>query len=261
MPQFPAVTVEEQINTITAAAPTYMKGFSDLTYRGHALWALMNKYGMIERGASEYARFWQVKATEPDIRVGSDTVRQTFQNHNPYKNAQIDVRDYVGTDLLTEAQYKKTRGSSQLIDLYEQKMDDLGMAAIKRIQEWIYQDGDSSDYQDGFNGFESCLGDDGGTVVGDRIALPSDTYAGLSTALGQVETSWTNVSGGGAYNASLSNDWPYGQGKSGYDYYSPLLVNWGSSGWTTAGSWSANCDEVLRFGRKVQKSLSQWWRS
>lgn len=256
MPTHDAVTADEHINTIRGAAPTYMKGFSDLTYRGHVLLALMKQHGMIETGANDHARIWQVQATEPEIRVGSDTVRQTFQNHNPYKQCQVDVRDYVGTDLLTEAQYKKTQGRTQLINHYDQKMKNLGTAAVRRIQEWMYRDGDSANYLDGFQGFESCLADDGNTVVGDKVAVPSDTYAGLSTSLGQVETSWsTDLDSGDRPSAALANDWPYGQGPTGYDYFTPVLVNWGSTAWaSSAGSWEDNCDAVLRFGSTVMRS-------
>ncbi len=255
MPQHDAVIADEHINVIRGAAPTYMKGFSDLTHRGHILLALMKQHGMIETGAQDHARIWQVQAYEPDIRVGSDTTRQTFQNHNPYKQAQVDVRDYVGTDLLTEAQYKKTRGRTQLINHYDQKLKNLGTAAVRRIQEWIYRDGDSADYLDGFQGFESCLGDDGGTLVTEKIAAPSDTYGGLSTALGALGGSWsTDIASADRYNAGLANDFPYGQGDTEYDYFSPLLVNWGSSAWTTAGNWSDNCNEVIRFASTVMRS-------
>lgn len=255
MPQPTAITADEHINIIRGAAPTYMKGFSDMTFRGHVLWAFMNQHGMIERNATDFARFWQVQATEPAIRVGSDTPRQTFQNHDPYRDCQVDVRDYVGTDYLSEAQYKKTRGRTQLIDHYTQKMKNLGKAAMRRIQEWIYRDGDTAAYSGGFQGFENCLADDGGTTVGEKIAVPSDIYAGQSTALGQVETTWsTDLAAADRPNAGLANDWPYGQGATGYDYWSPLLVNWGSSAWTAAGDWEQNCDEVLRFGSTVMRS-------
>lgn len=255
MPQHDTVIADEHINVIRGAAPTYMKGFSDLTYRGHMLLQLMKQYGMIETGAQDHARIWQVQAFEPDIRVGADTTRQTFQNHNPYKQMQVDVRDYVGTDLLSEAQYKKTRGRTQLIDHYDQKLKNLGTACVRRLQEWMVRDGDSADYLDGFQGFESCLGDDGNTVVGDKIALPSDTYGGLSTALGSLGGEFTSdLPAADRNNAQLANDFPYGQGSSEYDYLSPLLVNWGSSAWTTAGSWTDNCNEVIRFASTVMRS-------
>ena len=255
MPTPNAISADEHINVIRGKAPTYMKGFADLTHRGHVLLALMKQYGMMEFGANDFSRIWQVQAYEPEIRVGSDTTRQTFENHNPYKQNQVDVRDYVGSDLLTESQYKKNRGRNQLINLYDQKMKNLGSAMKKRLQEWMYRDGDSAAYQDGFNGFESALADDGNTVVGDKVALPSDTYGDLSTAVGALGGSWTaDLAAGDRYNAQLANDWPYGQGDSQYDYYSPLLVNWGSSSWTTAGSWEDNCDQVLRFSSTAMRA-------
>jgi hypothetical protein len=254
MPTPDAITADEHINVIRGAAPTYMKGFADLTHRGHVLLALMKQHGMIEFNANDFSRIWQVQAYEPEVRVGSDTTRQTFQNHNPYKQCQIDVRDYVASDLLTEGQYKKNRGRNQLINLYDQKMKNLGKSMVRRLQEWMYRDGDAAAYDGGFNGFESCLADDAGTLVTEKVAAPSDTYAGLSTALGALGGSWTtDLAAADRYNAGLANDFPYGQGDTEYDYFSPLLINWGSSAFTTAGSWEDNCDEVLRFGSSVMR--------
>lgn len=253
MPTHTAITADEHINTIRGAAPTYMKGFADLTHRGHVLLAIMRQHGMIEEGQNDHAKIWQVQAYEPEVRTGTDTTRKVFENHNAYVDCQVDVREYEASDLLTEAQYKKNRGRNQLINLYDQKMKNLGTAMVRRLQEWIYRDGDSAAYLDGFQGFESALADDGNTVVADKIALPSDTYAGRSTAVANLGGTWT-ADLGTVLNAQLSTDWPYGQGNSNYDYFSPLLVNWGSSSWTTAGSWEDNCNDVLRFSSTVMRS-------
>ncbi len=51
---------------------------------------------------------------------------------------------------------------------------------------------------------------------------------------------------GTAPNATLANDYPDGQGDTEYDYFSPKLVNWSSTGWGTgATTFEDNCWRVI----------------
>jgi hypothetical protein len=256
MPTHTAITANEHINVIRGASPTYMKGVSDLCQRGHALWATLKEHGVIEYNAEDHARVWQVQVREPDVRVSQDTTQKVFENHDAYETVQVDIRGYEASDVLTRLQYKKTRGQrNQLINHYNMKMSNIAKAIMRRMNEWLYRDGNVAPYTDGFLGFESCLADDGGTLVGEKIAVPSDSYAGLSTAPGALGGAWSeDLDSGERPNAGLANDWPFGQGSSEYDAWSPTLWNWGSSRWTTAGDWEANAEEVLREAVAVVKS-------
>lgn len=256
MPAFLSFTDEHHINTIRTAAPEYMSGFTDLTARGHILLALMKENGMIEYGATAAAASYKVKVYEPEIRTSTDTTRKVFSNHNAFEEMQVAVRWYEGSDSLTEQQWKLNQGKTQLIPLWDSKMKDLGTTAVKKLNEWIYRDGNLAAYQDGFQGFESCLADNGSTVVGDRVALPFDSYGGHSTALANFGGSWsTDFASGDRYNAGLSNDWPHGAGWSNYDAHSPLLLNWSSNRWAAGSTlWADNCEEVLREGSAIMRA-------
>lgn len=256
MPQFLQADADLHLNNIRTAAPTYMKGFADMTRRGHILWALMEEMGMFEYNCNDTAKIYQIKVYEPEVRTTNDTTRKVFTNHNAYEQCQVADRWYEASDMLTEIQYKRNRGQASLINLYEQKLKDLGTAAKNRLQEWTYRDGNSAPYTDGFQGFESCLADDGNTVATDKVALPSDSYAGQSTALGSFGGSWiADLGASERANAQLSNDWPWGIGMSNYDANSPLLLNWSSSSWGAGtGLWEDNCEEVLREGSAIMQT-------
>ncbi len=256
MPSFLSVSEEQHISTIRAAAPQYMTGFADLTHRGHILLALMKEQGMIEYGATSAAAIYQIRVYEPEVRVSNDTTRKVFTNHNAYEQCQVGVRWYEATDILTEIQWKMNQGRTQLIPLYDNKMKDLGSTMVKRLNEWIYRDGNLPAFQDGFQGFESALGDNGSTVAGDRVALPSDSYAGHNTNLAYFGGQWSNdFVAGDRWNAGLTNDWPHGSGWSNYDAFSPLLLNWSSNRWAAgSGLWADNCEEVLREGSAIMRA-------
>jgi hypothetical protein len=154
---------------------------------------------------------------------------------------------------LTEKQKQMNAGATQIDDLYHNKTKRL----VKRLRQVLcselYTDGNASGNGNRFQGIESFMGDDGATVAGDRVAAPSDSYAGRSTAPGTDGGSWSNTTGAQEYNAQLANDFPFGQGDSEYDYVTPLLVNYSSTQWTSGSTaFIDNCEEVLRFARIAQ---------
>lgn len=256
MPQFLQADANIHLNNVRTAAPMYMKGFADMTRDTSLLFRLMSEMGMFEYGATEASRFYQMKVYEPDVRTTNDSTRKIFQNHNAYEQCQVGIRWYESSDTLTEIQWKLNQGKTSLINLYEQKMKDLGTATKRRLQEWIYRDGNVAPYTDGFQGFESALADNGSTTAADRIALPSDSYGGHSTALANFGGSWSNdLAAADRMTSQLTNDWPYGIGTSNYDANSPLLLNWSSTSWGAAtGEWVDNCEEVLREGSAIMQS-------
>jgi hypothetical protein len=260
MPTFLTPDAELHINTIRTSAPKYMQGYSDMFGRNHVLLSLMKENGMIETNAEGAAWIWQIAVREPQVRVFADNTRKTFSNHDAFEQMQVDVRGYEASDLLTEKQFKLNQGRTQLIKLYDTKMNMLGGSAVRKIQEWMYQDGDSATYSGGFLGFESCLA--AGTVAAtDIVAKPNDTYGGHSTALGTFGGTWTDTLATPP-NANLSNDWPYGQGSSEYDATSPLLVNYtGEPFGTGTNLWKDNAEQCIRFANTIFRSRNGYSNS
>jgi hypothetical protein len=146
-------------------------------------------------------------------------------------------------------------GSTQITDEYREKTKRL----LKRINQVLcgelYIDGYAANNTNRLCGVNSFLGDNGSTVAADRLAVPSDTYAGKSTALDALGVGGYSANAPAArqYNTALANDFPLGQGPAEYDYLSPLLVNYTSTAWKSGqASWLDNCEEVLRFTRIAQ---------
>lgn len=256
MPTFIQPTTQVHLNNAKTAAPKYMNDFMDQTMRKHSLLNMMKEYGMIEYNAGDAATIYQIKVREHAVRTKVDTTRLTFENSDLFEQCEVDVRAYEASDILTEEQYKKNQGEGRLINLMDAKMKGMVSTLWRRMNEYLYHDGDLAAYLDGFRGLESCLADDGATVVGDRVAAPSDTYAGLSTALGNFGGTWsTDLASADQYNTTLANDWPNGKGSNGsYDANSPLLINWSSTAWGTSSNlWDDNLEIVLREAQAIQK--------
>lgn len=255
MPTFLQADADIHINNIRTAAPQYMSSFADLTHRGHILFALMQEQGMFEYNATSASTIYQIQVREPEVRTSQDTTRKVFQNSNVFEQCQVGVRWYEATDMLSEIQWKENQGKTSLINLYDTKMKNLGTAMVRRLQEWAYRDGNVAPYTDGFQGFESCLGE--GTVgAGDKIAMPSDSYAGQNTALQTFGGTWSSdLAAADRPNSTLANDWPFGSGTSNYDAFSPTLLNYSSTRWGSGTTyWQDNCEEVLREGSAMMQA-------
>lgn len=247
---------DEHLGLVRATAPRFFKGASDLTFR-HRLWlAMLQRYGMLEFGASSFACTWDVEYSQPTVRQYGDSGDMQFNQHDALQQLTVNVRGYSATDRFTEMQKLMNQGQTQIVNEYKKKSERLVKRMMQVLCAELYTDGYASNNGRRFVGIESFMGDDGNTVVGDKIANPSDTYGGLSTALSNQGGNWSTNLGTGSYpNATAASDWPFGSGDSEYDYLAPLLLNYGSTSWSSeASGWKNNCESVMRFAKITQTS-------
>lgn len=257
MAGFLTAEADVALQNVRSAAPLYLAGYADLTKRNHVLLSMMNELGNIEYNADAViAQVWKLLVREPKTRTFQNTTRKTFGDHNGLEELQCQVRGYENDDSLKELDYKRNKGATRLIPLLELKLKQMGSSMVKHIQEGLYRDGDTADYQDGYQGFESCLGCNnaarGGTdpTNADAVVLPSDTYGGHSTDLGYWGGSCTtDIPSGSRMNQGQgqNNDYPYGQADTEYDAMSPTLWNYEANRWGSgSNAWVDNVEEVVR---------------
>lgn len=254
MPGFLTVSAEADLNTIRTTAPEYMHNYMDLTKKNHMLLSMMGGWGNIIYNANSLARIWQIQVREANVRTHTNSTNKTFSEHDPFEQMQVGVRGYEATDVFKELDWKLNQGSTQLIDMYDFKTKHIAQTMVKRIQEWLYRDGDTTTYADGYQGFESCLhvknANNGGSAPtnADLLVLTKDTYGGHSTELGNFGGSYSaDLASADRYNHLLSNDWPFGQGSPEYDALSPKLFNYEATRLGTGSNeWADNVEDVIR---------------
>lgn len=246
---------DEHLGTVRATAPKFFKGASDLTFR-HRLWlAMLQRYGRVDFGVdSSYACVWDVEMSQPTVRQYGDSGDLQFNQHDALQQLTVNVRGYTATDRFSEKQKLMNSGSTQIVNEYKQKSVRLIKRMLQAICAELYVDGYAANNEQRLIGIESFMGDDGNTTGADKIANPSDTYGGLSTALGDQGGNWSTDETTSP-NATAATDWPFGNGDSEYDYLSPLLLNFGSTNWSSGASgWKNNCESVMRFAKITQTS-------
>lgn len=234
----------EFIGVINATRPKYMKGASDLTIRQRLLLSMLRRKGRIVYNASGDECRWQVEFSAPAIEAHGDGGTFDFTNHDAFRQLSIDWRGYKGTDSISKKQTMMNSGDEALIKLFQTKQERLRKQLNNVFCGELYKDGDATGRTNCVHGLETFLGE-GTCAAGDIVAQPSDTYGlgALSTALGNQGGSWSTALTTKP-NATIATDWPYGSSSTPeYDFLSPKLVNWSSTGWGTGSSttWEDNC--------------------
>ena len=246
-------TGNEFVGVLNTVMPKYLKGAADLTVRKRLWLAMLERRGAISFNHSSYTMIWDVEYAEPPVESYADGGQLTFSVGDYYKQAELNWRGYKVTDKMTEKQRDMMADSAMIVRRYKKKIPKLMKTLRNKFGSELYVDGSAAGNENRLDGGGTWKANDGNTVAGDRIANPSDTYAGLSTTAAQYDT-WT--SDGTAPNATLATDWPEGGSgdTAGYDYWSPKLANWSSTAWgTSSTAWIDNGEFVLR-------KLLQWLR-
>lgn len=236
---------DEWIGVINTTTPKYMKGASDMTIRKRLFLSKLKKGGRISFNNSGYEIRDQVEFSQPAMYQHGDGAMIDFTNHQAFQQRVFPVIGYVASDSITMKEKAMNSGPQALVNLFSTKNGRL----VKKIQNGlaadVYKAGGTTGRENCIYGLETALTERTTPGAADRIAEPSVTYGGLSTAIQNQGGSWsTNLST--SPNATLATDWPDGSGDTEYDYYSPKLVNWSSTGWGTGSTtFEDNCWRVV----------------
>ena len=230
---------------VKTTAPKYLKNFEDNTMRGRKWLAALKSKGRVMYNKRGSSTKWQVQYKEPPVEDYADGGVVDYSRQDLWQQAELDWRGYISKDAQTiKEELINAAGETQLINRYKEIVPNLAKAMANRIGLELYVDGNATGNQNRFHGIESFMGY---TAAGaaNKVATPNDTYAGLSTVLGNYGGAWSDDLSTQP-NATLSKDWPFGQGDTQYDFWSPKLANYVGTDWTGTGTWASTCERVLR---------------
>jgi hypothetical protein len=246
--------MDEWIGIVNAAAPKYLKTVADETVRGDLNLAMLERRGLITLNyLGSHTTEFRLKWKKPPVESYGDGGIVQYERRDLHKVGKIDWRGYQATDFMTIKEKEMIgKGDYVIVNRYKDIIPNLTDAAREQIGLELYVDGGAAGNENRFCGMETFCAT-GSCAAGDIIATPSDTYFTLSTALSQGGTWSANLTT--KPNATHAYDWPEGTGTSEWDYNSPKLANWSSTGWGTGStSWEDNCERCLR---RVAQWLAQ----
>ena len=249
MPTTPSVvqTAGESLAVIKTTAAKYFSGAGDLTIRNRLWLSLLAKYGRIVYDQEGVTCTWDVQYDEPPIIAHGASGEISFDMHDLFLQLTVDWRGYLGTDAMHEKDRLMSKGEVAIVDRYRSIIPRLRSALDNKFHGELYVDGYATNNENRIHGIESFMGS-GTTVAADKVAQPSDTYGGQSTAVANNGGTWTSALATKP-NAAVATDWPDGNGTAPYDALSPVLLNTSSTNWGTGSTqWEDNCARVLRRG-------------
>lgn len=228
----------------------YMRDAEQAVLRTNKLVALAESHGNVTFGHSGSDFKWQVLYRLANINANSGETGRVFSRQQQWQQLTLPWRHYDATDAIYEPEYLNNRGEQALVKVFNGMGQRLATSMRQYLNREGYVDGNATGNEFRWHGFESFLAatqtitqDTNGAVAqaastADKYAYPSDTYAGKSTALGNVS---------GSYLSSGNISWPAGECTTDFDYNTPIIANTTSSAWsnTTGNTWLADCDEIL----------------
>lgn len=225
----------EWARVVNTTIHQFLKGAEVEVLRNRKLLAILRDRGRITYGKSGDEQQWQVRFKQAPMVGFDDSDTLTFSRINRYKKATQGWRGYAATDSMNKREKEINKGMEALVKVYSETASNLLEDIEEQFGDELYIDGNASGNSKRLHGIESFMGVSG-TVSGSPVGNPSDTYAGLSTALGNYGGSW-------------SGNWPTGTGDAHYDFWSPTIVDYTNSFWgLTSNVWANTCLEALRYG-------------
>ncbi len=201
--------------------------------RNRKLTAMLREKGRFSFNHGGDIMNWKVRYKRAPMQGYADSETLTFPRHNRWKSAELPWRGYSMTDSMSKMERLKNKTAAQIIDVYSGIAEKLKEDFEEHFAMEFYIDGNLAANVKRMHGIESFLG---AGAVGTLIAAPSDTFANLSTVLGQYGGTWTG-------------SWPSGVGDDHYDFWSPLLLDYQNASLTAATkTWPNTCIESLRYG-------------
>ncbi len=229
--------------TVNTTIHQYIREQEENILRNRKLLAMMRERGRITFNHSGDLMDWKVKYKRAPMQGYADSDTLTFSRRDRWKTAQLDWRGYAGTDSMTKLERLKNKNTEAIVKVYSEIASSLMDDLDDQFGDELYIDGNATGNSKRIHGIESFMSVSGAAGQG-FIASPNDTYAGLTTGLGDYGGGWSTGNIQPTYI-----DWPTGTGDAHFDFWSPLIVDYTDTAWSpTTKTWPSTCKEALRFG-------------
>lgn len=234
---------------VNATTANYIKGREVNILRNRKLTALLKEKNRITFNWSGTHMDWKVKYKRVKMSPFADGDTLDFARKDRTKTAKLDWRGYSSTDSMYKGEYLQNKGAEAIVNLYADITKELVDDMEDAFGEEFYVNGNLPQNSKGMHGIESFMqalqnpGNGAGTPVG--------KFAGLDCTPGTY---------GGNWQAGDLPGWPNGRGDAHYDFWSPIIVDYGDTlfGTSPNNKWKNTCVEAIGFGIiKSKKSRSQ----
>jgi hypothetical protein len=234
--------------TVQTTIANHIADVEEAMLRDHKMGAMLQASGRVLLNQEGRGFDWDVQYRNHEIEGNTGQTARNFAPRNLWKKAYLEYRGYQVTDAMYEKERLENRGRAAQIKVWDKLIDRLKTSMKEGLAGQYWIDGNATGNEQSWHGTESFFGATQTINIStgaartanaaDWVAYPNDTYAGLSTVLGNYD---------GEQNTGAV--WPLGTADPEFDFYSPIIVNYTSSAFSgSADTWAAQGDEAMRFG-------------
>jgi hypothetical protein len=142
------------------------------------------------------------------------------------------------TESVTKIETLANQAPQAIVSLMTGKVELMTKEMRQQFGSQFYVDGNAAGNTDKIHGLESFLSISGAATNG-YVGTTNDSYAGLTTGLGDYGGSWSQKSG--------ATTWPIGSGDVQYDFWAPIVALYDNTAFGAGATWATVCEEVLSF--------------
>lgn len=223
-------------------------------FRKFKIFAMLESSGNILMNQSGRGFDWNVRYRNAPVSGNTGDTPRTFSRINMWKKAELPWRGFTTTDAIYRRELLENRGQQALVNIASQMASRLQESLEQHLSYQPYVNGNEVGFENDFHGLQTFMQYDGTVDVtgglnneaaaqnspgnaADKFGYPVGSYAGINIELGEY--------GGGRINDE-NGTWPNVPVDPEFDFYSPVIVNYGSTAWKSQTSWSQNCVEATR---------------
>lgn len=240
----------EWARVVNTTIRDYLRKEEKCLERNRKFFALAKSQGRVTYNHGGTDVDWKVRYRRNTIATNNGEQTIEFGRFNRHQTASLAWAGYIMSESITKRERLMCKGSAAIIKwiaaLTEYMMEDFQ----DRFAEEFYIDSSATGNSGRWSGLETMFGTNGTVTItsgvqraanaADLFGYPSDTYAGLSTILGNYGGSWGTQSG-------RSSTWPMGRGDCEYDFWSPAILNYTSTALGgSQATWAIQCESAIR---------------
>ena len=235
--------------TSATTLANHIREVEESMLRNFQLGALLESAGRVNYNNSGEGFDWPVQYRLHKVEGNTGETQRNFARRNLWKTANLEFRGYQTTDAMYYREFRSNKGPEGIVKVFDKFVERLETSMTQAFGGEYYVDGSASGNEQSWHGLESMFALNGTVTAtsgaqrtanaADIVGYPNDSYAALSTVLGNY----------GGENES-SQYWPDGIADGEFDFWSPLVVNYTTTHAdlpSTTNTWAGQGDEAMRY--------------
>ena len=227
----------------------HVKDVEEAMLRNFQIGALLESNGRVNFSNTGEGFDWPVQYRLHTVEGNTGETARNFVRRNLWQNPYLDIRGYQTTDSMYYKEFLSNKGPEGIVKVFDKFVERLETSMTQAFGGEYYVDGSASGNEQSWHGLESMFALNGTVTAtsgaqrtanaADIVGYPNDSYAALSTVLGNY----------GGENES-SQYWPDGIADGEFDFWSPLVVNYTTTHAdlpSTTNTWAGQGDEAMRY--------------